>query len=279
MEKDNRPSSTNRRNFLVRGSLGVAAFAGLGAVPTAGKTAGSVTDEAVSDVKVKDNPDFDPDDPRAVREFVKRTFQWSNDVHENTPADDSPRAVIGRKRERVLEGLSKEQKQAVSDELDKSRVITRRNGRSDGRKSAESNGVTGDSSTEGESDVSTQSCSTYSDSITGVIKVPGLGEFTAFKFTQEIGWCVSSGKVGSVVPKVRATSKSYLLVKWDYAGKSDSTLSFHPEKYYAISYLEGRFTRCVLVNTSFSCVGNDYGYVEAVVHNDWSARTLSKGVF
>jgi len=279
----------DRRTFLKQAVTTTTTLIGIGG--TAGVST-AIDDKFQNDTVLKDDPDFEPSDQQDVRDFVERTFAWSNEVRADPPQNKTPREAIREKRKRVLNGLSRKQKLAVNELLDKSKLISKGKGggqdsqsigrRASGEKSGSSTSYgAGEINTESgtQTEIGTLSCNTYKDTVIVNIKVPGIGSYRAFTFTQEIGWCVSNNRVGSVVPKARANPKSYILIKWDYDGKSDSTLSFHPEKYYAISYLEGRFKRCVLVNTSFSCIGNDYGYVEGVVYNDGSGRTSSKGSF
>lgn len=201
---------------------------------------------------------FDPDDERAVAEFVGETFRWSEDVHERVTAEEAEQQIATERR-RVVQDLTDRQLTAVERLLRDLELKVERT-------EPEVNRVDADS------------CNEYKDNVKGFISVPFVGNtLLAFNFVQEVGWCVDGDEVINVTPSTIGNAKGYVLVNWDYNGTSESNLSYHPDNYYAVSYQKGAYDRCLVTKSGISCVATDYGYIEAAVYNDRSGRTVDKG--
>jgi len=209
---------------------------------------------------------FDPDDKKEVARFTSDTFEWSNQVHQQATTADASSAIKDQ-RKKVIEDLSDEQLNSVQEVLRDVDFTV---------KDRSTSGQKNESLTD--ADVSPSSCNNYGDSVTADVQVPFIGDtFHAFTFEIDIGWCVDGDKVINVSPSTIGNAQGYVLVNWDYEGVSDESLTFHPDKYYATSYQKGKYKRCVLGKSGFTCVATDYGWIEAVVYNDRSGRTTDKG--
>lgn len=246
-------AETNRRRLLKKLTATAAA------VPF-GMQLATASDDSRTDFDTT----FDPSDEREVARFVSSTFDWSNEVHDRVATTAEAETTIKRHRDAVRNDLSDKQLTAVQDFLKRLDIILENpNERSILQQNA---------------DVSPQSCNNYTDSVKGYIHVPYVGNtLHAFTFEIDIGWCVDNNKVINVVPSNTGNPQKYLLVNWDYRGLADESLTFHPDKYYAISYQKGKYKRCLITSSGLTCVSTDYGWVEAVVYNDRSRRTIDKG--
>lgn len=242
-------SERNRREVLR--TLGTATVVGVGGIGSAQARSG---DASTFDTE------FSPNDDRAVAEFVAETFRWSNELRAQVTAEEAERRIATERR-RVVEDLTARQLEAVSDTVQSLELEVRHTR------------TTTD-------EVTVDSCNEYRDNIKGYISVPLIGNtFLAFNFVQEVGWCVDGDEVVNVTPTTIGNAKGYVLVNWDYKGTtSESSVSYHPDNYYAVSYQKGAYDRCVVVKSGVSCVATDYGFVEAAVYNDRTGRTVEKGV-
>ncbi|WP_423745202.1 hypothetical protein V5735_04085 (plasmid) [Haladaptatus sp. SPP-AMP-3] len=257
-ESSTEPSSkSNRRNILRTLGVGaVAAPLGIQFAAASGSNDGKSTFDT----------SFDPDDKKKVAKFVSDTFEWSNRVHQQATAADAG-SVIKDQRQKVIEDLSDEQLHSVQEVLRDVDLTVAPQSTSD---------PNGDPRTD--ADISPSSCNNYGDTVAAYIHVPYVGNtLHAFTFEIDIGWCVDGDKVINVSPSTIGNAQGYVLVNWDYKGVSDESLTFHPDKYYAISYQKGKYKRCIVASSGVSCVATDYGWIEAVVYNDRSGRTTDKG--
>jgi hypothetical protein len=257
-EGSNEPSSKLNRRSVLR-TLGVGAVAAPFGVQFA-----AASDS--SDGESTFDTSFDPDDKEEVARFVSDTFEWSNKVRQQATVADAGTAIQDQ-RQKVIEDLSDEQLSSVQEVLRNIDLTVK-----DQSTSALEEGSPTDA------DVSPSSCNNYGDSVAAYVQVPYVGDtLHAFTFEIDIGWCVDGDEVINVSPSTIGNAQGYVLVNWDYQGVSDENLTFHPDRYYAISYQKGKYNRCIIASSGVSCVATDYGWIEAVVYNDRSGRTTEKG--
>jgi len=204
--------------------------------------------------------------PEEVARFVSDTFEWSNQVRQQATAADAGSAIKDQ-RQKVIEDLSDEQLSSVQEVLRDVDLTVKDQSTSDLKEGSPT-----------DADVSPSSCNNYGDSVAAYVQVPYVGDtLHAFTFEIDIGWCVDMDEVINVSPSTIGNAQGYVLVNWDYQGVSDESLTFHPDRYYAISYQKGKYNRCIIASSGVSCVATDYGWIEAVVYNDRSGRTTEKG--
>lgn len=247
----------NRRKFLKK--VGIATGATAFGV-------GNAQARSPDESKTPFNTSFDPRDKKEVGKFVAETFQWSEKVSQQTVTTADAQQSISAQRSQVVEELTDEQLEAVGEIMKDVKFVAKRPSENDVRE-VSSDGVT------------ISSCNDYDDNVKGYVYVPYVGNtLLAFNFVHNVGWCVSGDEVINVNPTAVGNAKGYVLVNWDYQGISDSSLTYHPDNYYAISYLKGKYNRCIVGKSGLTCVATDYGWVEIAVYNDRSGRTLDKGV-
>lgn len=246
----------NRRRFVKSlGAVGGTAAFGLGTAQA----------RSPEESETAFDTSFNHSNKREVGEFVAETFQWSEQVSQQAVTTADAQQSISSQRQRVVQELSDRQLDAVAQVLKDTELVIKEPSTDDYE------GMSGD-------DIGAGSCNNYSDGAAGYIHVPYVGNtLHAFTFKQNVGWCVDGNRVVNVNPTAVGNAKGYVLVNWDYRGISNRNLTFHPDRYYAVSYLKGKYKRCIVASSGISCVSTDYGWVKAAVYNDRSGRTVDKG--